>query len=337
MRRFDKKKIIQEANLRLEQERLFEMIDLNEIADSKGYPYEIIKDWGSSGYKVMFKVPKDENEITVKSPSKEWNMYISVDSRNKLGLENFILRIIDNDTETFNNLPENIFGIEVSFGVIEDDDTTHYPELKGRKVLSIMGTVKAAINEFLLRQIADDKQLLIIWSYPLSGGKDGYLREKLYNTYYDMEIKRSKLLSRFTKFNYGGYSGIYNAELLKPNDRVHANVKTLDSKPFEVLIFKDGDEELYNKFWKYVDMLNDSNSYPNLNLKFSEYYGRTYIYCGIRMLSKENVKKFLNNFKQKFYAELKSDANIGVEIKHGNKIISDINDPYLKLENNEEI
>ena len=29
--------------------------------------------------------------------------------------------------------------------------------------------------------------------------------------------------------------------------RVHSNVKTLDSKPFEVMIFKHGDEELYNK------------------------------------------------------------------------------------------
>jgi hypothetical protein len=329
MRKFDKKKNIFEANLRLEANRLFEMIDLNEIADSKGYPYEILKDWGSNGYKVSFKVPKDENEITAIDPSTEWNMYITVDSRNKLGLENFILRIIDNDTETFNNLPDNIFGIEVSFGVIDEYDTTHYPELKGRRVLSIMGTVKAAINEFILRQLADNKQLLIIWSYPLSGGKDGYLREKLYNTYFDMEIKRSKMLSRFKKFNYGGYSGIYNADLLRPNDSVHTNVKTLDSKTWEVTIFKDGDEELYNKFWKYLDELNDNNTYPNLNVNFSEVNGRTYIYSSIRMLSKESVKTFLNKFREKFNAELKSDVNNGVKIKHGNKIISDVNDPYL--------
>ena len=305
MRRFDKKKIIHAANLRLEQERLFEMITLNEIGDSKGYPYEVASDWGSMGHRVNFKVPKDENEITDKDPSTEWNMFVSISIKGKSLYSGFdqefeeIVRKLGFEGE---NLPDDIFGVYISFGVFKDESMSDFsfPELNTNKVFSIMATVRAAILEVIEKTIQEGKRLVMVYSHPLSGGKkETDLREKLYNLYYDMEIKRSKLMHNFKKFNLGVDSGIFNVDLLSDemkNYEKKANLMVHAIKNGSMDL--DG-EDIYNALIKMFDEDKDSFFVQKGKLEPKQQGSIEYMEYLLKSVTATEAKNFFQYFNEK--------------------------------------
>ncbi len=298
MRRFDKKKIIREANLRLEQNRLFEMMNLNEVADSKGYPYEVLSNWGGLGRKVGFKVPKDENEITDESPSKEWDMFVSISVKSN-GYGGF-----DSDFETLikkigyegESLPTNIFGIYITFGVFKDDNRNDvsFPELNTRRVFSIMGTVKSAVLEVIEENINNGKELAIVYSYPMSGGKkDSELREKLYNLYYDIEISKSKIMNNFKKFKINGKSGIYNTNLITKEFKYE-----IPKADLKIIVIENTDE--HKLFIDFFESDKDSWFGQNSTLTHKETpNGVKYIEYILNNVTAEEAKNFFKHFTEK--------------------------------------
>jgi hypothetical protein len=304
MRRFDKKKIIHAANLRLEQDRLFEMITLNEIGDSKGYPYEVVSDWGSMGHRVGFKVPKDENEITDEDPTTEWNMFVSISIKAKSSYSGF-----DSDFESLirelgfegENLPDDIFGVYISFGVFKDESgNVSFPELNTNKVFSIMATVRAAILEVVEKTIQEGKRLVVVYSYPVTGGKkETDLREKLYNLYYDMEIKRSKIMNNFKKFRIRSLSGIFNVDLLSDEMKNYEKKANL-----MIHVIKRGsmdldDEDFYNAFIKMFDEDKDSFFVQKGKLEPKQQGSIEYMEYLLKSVTATEAKNFFQYFNEK--------------------------------------
>lgn len=324
MRRFDKKKNIFEANLRLEVERLFERINLDEIAlVSQGLPYKIIRDYGETGIKIGFKVPKDNVS------SEELDMSATILVVFKYDMEEYIDKIT-NDPTVYKNINDDVYGILVAFGVLDSEGNTSYPELKNNKVFSIIATVKNAIYSIINKMNAKEKTLLMIYSQPVPS--NDFLREKLYNLFYDLEIKNSKIMHGFKKFHVGGLSGIYNANLLNGDFKSEFNIKTIDSKQCKILITKE--DYLINKSEDEIKMINDFFEYIN-ELRKDDNFARyiffvdtiTNYYFEIESITMDNLKKLISNFNKEYNTTLKIVPSDGVTITFNNKVLTnnDIN------------
>jgi len=318
MRRFDKKKNIFEANLRLEQERLFERINLNEVGDSKGLPYEIITDYGDTGVKIGFKVPKDNLS------SEELDMSATILVVFKYDMQEYIDKIT-NDPNVYKNINDDVYGILIAFGVLDSEGNTSYPELKNNKVFSIIATVKNAIYSIINKMNEKEKTLLMIYSHPVAS--NDFLREKLYNLFYDLEIKKSKIMNGFKKFHVRGYSGIYNANLLNGDFKSEFNIKTIDSKQCKILITKK--DYLINKSEDETKMINDFFEYIN-ELRKDDSFARyiffidttTDYYFEIDSITMDNLKKLISNFNKEYNTTLKIVPSDGVTITFNNKVLT---------------
>ena len=318
MRRFDKKKIIQEANLRLENERLFEKMTLNEIGDEP-FPYEFTESSNDFSYIIEFKVPKDDesSEDSFYNMKASYSMYHTPSNRSYPDIKKLAIDLGYKNEE----LPDNLFSIYITFGVLNEDKTLEFPELKSKYVFKTMATVQSAALEIIKKNISYGKVLLMIFSHPMGGGKGGDLREKLYNLYYDMQIKKNpEMFGDFNKWSVGPYAGIVNTEVINGN--------LIPPKPiFRGLFLLTTTEysgQIYNDIIDYYETtiknsgLNAKINSDDANVSFK------YITLVIRDVTAEELKDMFIDFKNKKGIELSRDN--GATMEFHDKRILNIND-----------
>jgi hypothetical protein len=279
MRRFDKKKIIQEANLRLENERLFDKISLNEVGDSKGYPYEFVGlDDPMYGYKIRFKVPKDATQKTSAQYGDETHYVIEASFYIKHANNPDIIQFA-NELGYVGDLPKDAISIYVSFGVLSSGGhSVEFPEFKSTTVFSVMATIQTVVLDLIEKNKKQNRDLLFVYSYPMGGGKGGDLREKLYNLYYDMQIKKNpQMFGHFNRFKNGVYSGIYNRKIIERTEDVGERINPIIKSIFSIMVYGvdsnynqilDSLSEYYEKEIKpnYVDSKFEADEFRRINM-----------------------------------------------------------------------
>ena len=324
MRRFEKKKIIQESNLRLENERLFEKMSLNEIGDEP-FPYEFTESMNGYSYVIEFKVPKEDKTKMGDDSAEEsfydmkasYSMYHTPTSRNYPNITKIAKELGYEGEE----LPENLFAIYISFGVLNENKSLEFPELKSKYVFRTMATVQAAALEIVKKNIGYGKTLLMVFSYPMGGGKGGALREKLYNLYYDMQINKkteNNLFANFKKWSITPYAGIANTEvingnLIPPKPIFRSNLS---------LAIGEFNKELYDAFVDYYETtIKGSDLTSTLQIKNPSI---KYLDVLIKDVTVEQLKDMLIDFKTKKGMELTKEN--GASMYFDSKKINNIDD-----------
>ena len=156
MRRFDKKKIIREANLRLEQEFIYERMLMTEIGEAA--PYEIVYD------------SVDARSVRYQIDTQQY------------GSLNVVLKIYYKNKYAFNGdgrlnavgieyMSDNDYALEISFS-ISSPNVNMYPTLNGGQAARIMATNRDAINEYINENHYKGKRLIMIYSSPISDDND---------------------------------------------------------------------------------------------------------------------------------------------------------------------
>lgn len=324
MRRFEKKKIIQECNLRLENERLFEKMNLNEIGDEP-FPYEYTQSYNDLSYAIEFKVPKEDKakmgddsvEESFYDMEAKYSMYHTPTTRNHPNITKLAKELGYEGEE----LPDNLFAIYISFGVLNQHKSLDFPELKSKYVFRTMATVQAAALEIIKKNISFGKTLFMVFSYPMGGGKGGDLREKLYNLYYDMQINKkteNNLFANFKKWSISPYAGVVNIEVINGN---LIPPKPIFRSNFSLAI-GEFNKELFDAFVDYYETtIKGSDLTSNFEIRNPSI---KYLDTLIKHVTVEQVKDIFIDFKTKKGIELTKEN--GAHMYFNDKKINNIDD-----------
>lgn len=156
MRRFDKKKKIQEANLRLEQDYIFERMLMTEIGDAE--PYEIHSE-NDSYRSVKYKVTTQQHgtiDVLLKMFKLEKYSFENNSKLSHVGIE---------------YMGDKDYALEISFN-ISSPGMEMYPTLNGTQAAKIMATNVEAINEYVNQKHNEGMRLIMVYSSPITDEND---------------------------------------------------------------------------------------------------------------------------------------------------------------------
>ena len=156
MRRFDKKKNIREANLRLEQYFIFERMLMTEIGQAA--PYTIAHE-GDDYRTVKYEIKTEQYGLL--------NVFLKIYLKERYSFQHDG-KLTDVGIEY---MGENDYALEISFS-INGPNITMYPTLNGGQAARIMATNRDAINEFINEKHNDGKRLIMLYSSPITDDND---------------------------------------------------------------------------------------------------------------------------------------------------------------------
>jgi hypothetical protein len=156
MRRFDKKKNIREANLRLEQDFIFERMLMTEIGEAA--PYTIAHE-GDDYRTVKYEIKTEQYGLL--------NVFLKIYIKERYSFQHDG-KLTDVGIEY---MGENDYALEISFS-INGPNINMYPTLNGGQAARIMATNRDAINEFINEKHNDGKRLIMLYSSPISDDND---------------------------------------------------------------------------------------------------------------------------------------------------------------------
>jgi len=156
MRRFDKKKNIREANLRLEQDFIFERMLMTEIGQAA--PYEIAHE-GDDYRTVKYEIKTEQYGLL--------NVFLKIYLKERYSFQHDG-KLTDVGIEY---MGENDYALEISFS-INGPNINMYPTLNGGQAARIMATNRDAINEFINEKHNNGKRLIMLYSSPITDDND---------------------------------------------------------------------------------------------------------------------------------------------------------------------
>jgi hypothetical protein len=159
MRRFDKKKIIREANLRLEQEFVFEKMLMTEIGEAA--PYTISYD--DDGYRnVRYEIKTEQYGLVT--------MELTISKYFKSDFNRLEYRF---DRVGIEEMDDKDYCIGISFGVkkTEKSNINTYGTINSQAA-QIMATNTKATSEFINEMAAKDYRLIMVFSSPVEDNND---------------------------------------------------------------------------------------------------------------------------------------------------------------------